>query len=47
MFDDHSKGHIYVNEAFAPCDGDECPFYYQDFNGIDKCSRCDGGEDEL
>lgn len=41
LFDDHSKGHVYVNESFAPCDGDECPCYYQDDNGVDKCSRCD------
>ena len=47
LFDSRSKGHIYVTESFAPCDGDECPFYYQDFNGVDKCSRCDGGEEEL
>lgn len=47
LFDNRSKGHIYVNEEFASCNGDECPFYYQDYNSVDKCSRCDGGGEEL
>lgn len=25
---------------FDLCYGDECPFYYQDDDGVDKCSRC-------
>ncbi len=41
LFDNHSKGHVNVTESFAPCDGDECPCYYQDDNGVEKCSRCE------
>lgn len=26
---------------FDSCYGDECPFYYQDDNAVDKCSRCE------
>ena len=25
---------------FDSCYGDECPFYYQDEDGVSKCSRC-------
>lgn len=25
---------------FSSCYGDECPFYYQDDDGVGKCSRC-------
>ena len=46
-FDNHSKGHVYVNEEFAPCHGDDCPFFYMDCHDVEKCARCDGGEEEL
>lgn len=46
LFDDRSKGHVYVTESFAPCEYDECPYYYQDDDGVDKCARCDGGPQE-
>ena len=34
---------------FEECHGDDCPFFYDDENGIEKCARCDGGprEEEL
>lgn len=32
--------------TFAPCHGDECPFYYVDENDIPKCIRCNGPEEE-
>ena len=32
--------------TFAPCHGDECPFYYTDENDVPKCIRCNGPEEE-
>ena len=32
--------------TFAPCHGDECPFYYVDENDVPKCTRCNGPEEE-
>ena len=38
-----------INESFACCDDDECPFFYRDCDDEPKCARCDGGprEEEL
>lgn len=47
LFDDRSKGHIYVNDSFGPCNGDECPYFYMDCHDVEKCGRCDGIEEEL
>ena len=48
LFDNHSKGHVYVTESFCECYGDECPFFYwEDGDGAPKCARCDGGPTDM
>lgn len=29
---------------FEDCHGDDCPFFYMDCHDVEKCARCDGGE---
>lgn len=36
-----------MHEDFEPCHEEECPFYYTDENDVSKCSRCDGGEEDI
>ena len=37
----------FTTREFAECYSDECPCYYKDENDVDKCSRCNGPEEEL
>ena len=37
----------FTTREFADCYGDECPCFYKDENDVDKCSRCNGLEEEL
>ena len=41
LCDGRQKGTIVSEENFSDCYGDFCPCYYQDENGVDKCSRCE------
>lgn len=38
---------VYVVREFGDCYTDECPCFYRDENYADKCSRCNGPEEEL
>ena len=37
----------YTHCYFEDCHGDECPFYYRDYNDVEKCARVHGPEEEL
>lgn len=37
---DYKTDRVEKTKDFGSCYGDECPFYYQDEDGVSKCSRC-------
>lgn len=39
-YDDPINKHVKYRD-FDLCYGDQCPYYYKDDNGVDKCSRCE------